>query len=344
MQDEKTIQENISTKENSPKRKLNPLTLIISGLILILIIFLGGIYMIAMSGVQKVSRSNFTLKTADIFNIPVAKINKNKILYTDYINNLKAMEQFYSTDDSGTTVPNAEEMSDYVLSRLIVNSIIKDMSKDMDIKISDEDVQKVVDEQILPNFENLEAAETEIMNRYGWTLKEFTKQIIIPTEMENRVAEKYMTDFDLAGTNQDVQAKAQEVLDRIKNGEDFATLAKEFGSDATAEKGGDLGWFGKGTMVEAFENAVFALEKGQLADQLVITEFGYHIVKVDDKRTVTDETTGEQKEEVKASHILFPFNATAVEAYQSYMTEKIKNSKINIVKNIHNPLEEMTQE
>ncbi len=86
----------------------------------------------------------------------------------------------------------------------------------------------------------------------------------------------------------DAQKQAEEVLQRVKNGEDFAMLAKEFGSDATKEQGGDLGWFGRGAMVPDFENAVFALQPGQVADNLVKTEFGYHIVKLVDRRTGRD--------------------------------------------------------
>ena len=81
-----------------------------------------------------------------------------------------------------------------------------------------------------------------------------------------------------------VREQAQAVLDRIKAGEEFALLAQEFGSDSTAEAGGDLGWFSAGMMVPTFEEAVFALEVGQLGDTLVRTQFGYHIVQVDDKR------------------------------------------------------------
>lgn len=73
--------------------------------------------------------------------------------------------------------------------------------------------------------------------------------------------------------------KAEGILSRALGGEDFATLAKEYSEDASAPDGGDLGEFGKGEMVEEFEEAVFALETGQITTSLVKTEFGYHIIK-----------------------------------------------------------------
>ena len=73
--------------------------------------------------------------------------------------------------------------------------------------------------------------------------------------------------------------KAEMVLQKALAGEDFATLAKEYSEDASAQDGGDLGEFGKGEMVEEFEEAVFGLETGQITSSLVKTEFGYHIIK-----------------------------------------------------------------
>jgi len=72
--------------------------------------------------------------------------------------------------------------------------------------------------------------------------------------------------------------EAQQVLERLKKGEDFAKLATEKSICPSRKKGGDLGWFGHGMMVRPFEQAAFALQKGQLSE-VVKTEFGYHVIK-----------------------------------------------------------------
>lgn len=78
-------------------------------------------------------------------------------------------------------------------------------------------------------------------------------------------------------------ALAQEIQARILAGEDFATLAAEYSDDqSNAQNGGDLGWFGKGAMVAAFEEAAFALPVGEVSDP-VKTDFGYHLILVDEK-------------------------------------------------------------
>jgi len=80
------------------------------------------------------------------------------------------------------------------------------------------------------------------------------------------------------------RAKAQQILDSIRAGADFEALAKAHSQDpGSAEVGGDLGWFRRGAMVRAFEDAAFSMIDGQVSE-VVETEFGYHIIKVDRSR------------------------------------------------------------
>ena len=76
--------------------------------------------------------------------------------------------------------------------------------------------------------------------------------------------------------------EAKKVAERLKNGEDFATVAKEVSKDTGAE-GGDLGFFTRGQMLKPFEDAAFALDVGQISAP-VQTQFGWHIIKVEEKR------------------------------------------------------------
>ncbi|MBI5559913.1 MAG: SurA N-terminal domain-containing protein [Deltaproteobacteria bacterium] len=80
----------------------------------------------------------------------------------------------------------------------------------------------------------------------------------------------------------DARKKAEELRSRVKKGEDFASLAKKYSQDpGSAKEGGDLGYFGRGMMVKPFEDAAFALKKGDISPA-VETEYGFHIIKADD--------------------------------------------------------------
>lgn len=82
----------------------------------------------------------------------------------------------------------------------------------------------------------------------------------------------------------EVEAQARVVLAKVKAGEDFGELAKEFSQDpGTKENGGDLGWVYRGAMLPEFEEATFALEEGAISQDLVKTDYGYHIIKVEKK-------------------------------------------------------------
>lgn len=93
--------------------------------------------------------------------------------------------------------------------------------------------------------------------------------------------------------------KAKEIVIRAKNGEDFAKLANNFSEDqGTAKNGGDLGFFDKGKMVKAFDETAFSMKPGEVSD-IVKTEYGYHIIKVTDKKKET-KSFEEIKTELKA--------------------------------------------
>jgi peptidyl-prolyl cis-trans isomerase C len=90
----------------------------------------------------------------------------------------------------------------------------------------------------------------------------------------------------------------ESIKKRLDEGEDFAALAKEFSQCPSAAKGGDLGYFGKGKMVKAFEDAAFALETDELSG-VVETDFGFHLIKVTDKRKEGKKTYDEVNGDIR---------------------------------------------
>ncbi len=79
------------------------------------------------------------------------------------------------------------------------------------------------------------------------------------------------------------RALAESLLKRLKQGSSFESLAREFSTCPSKSSGGDLGWFGAGKMVPAFESAVKRISVGSLSD-VVQTQFGYHLIKLTGRR------------------------------------------------------------
>lgn len=82
----------------------------------------------------------------------------------------------------------------------------------------------------------------------------------------------------------DDEAKAKEIIERLKKGAKFEDMAKEFSKDPSAERGGDLGYFIPEDMVKEFADAAFGLENGKFTETPVKTQFGWHIIKAEDRR------------------------------------------------------------
>ncbi len=104
-----------------------------------------------------------------------------------------------------------------------------------------------------------------------------------------------------ASDDENAQKKAKDKIDRIlkkaKAGEDFAELAKAHSEGPSKTSGGDLGWFGRGAMVPEFEEVAFSIPKGGISEP-VKTQFGWHIIKVEDKKEAQAKPLEETKEEI----------------------------------------------
>ena len=120
--------------------------------------------------------------------------------------------------------------------------------------------------------------------------------------------------------------KAEDLLKKINAGEDFAKLAEANSDDpGSKEKGGDLGFFSKGSMVPAFEQAAFALKAGEVS-LVVELDFGYHLIKVEEKKAEVSESFEAVKEKVKAQALREKQEAKVTE----FVEKALKDAKVMI--------------
>lgn len=127
-------------------------------------------------------------------------------------------------------------------------------------------------------------------------------------------------------TKKRARAKVDGLLKRVRAGEDFAALAREHSDDGSKAQGGDLGFFERGRMVPSFDQAAFALEPGQISD-VVTTPFGYHIIKVVEKKGA--ETV--PYDVVKAKIVEYLNSQKKQERVQAFIEEARKRATIEVL-------------
>jgi len=141
-------------------------------------------------------------------------------------------------------------------------------------------------------IEDVEVTEEEIKDYYEENKEDYKRDPSCKYKYVKIPVQASESDINLAKT------KADSVYNLVKNNMDFAEAAMAYSEGPTGPKGGDLGYFSRGRMVPEFETATFKLKVGEISEP-VLTQFGWHIIKVFDQRQ-----NDKGEEEVKASHIL----------------------------------------
>tara|TARA_B110000438_G_C15706101_1_gene603255 strand:+ start:145 stop:1011 length:867 start_codon:yes stop_codon:yes gene_type:complete len=119
--------------------------------------------------------------------------------------------------------------------------------------------------------------------------------------------------------------EAKSILSKIKRGQKFEKLAAQYSIDPTAKNEGDLGWFSKGQLVPEFEKSVYTLRKGRISG-VVKTQFGYHIIKLDDIKVIPKRDFSQVKDQIKNVVLNEKRDSKTAELIKS-LTEKNKVSK-----------------
>ncbi|TGE37325.1 foldase [Desulfosporosinus fructosivorans] len=203
------------------------------------------------------------------------------------------------------------------LDTLIQQSIIKQESEKQNIQVSEADIDKEL-ATVKATFDSEEAF-NQALETNALTLDDLRKNIVTNIQIlrlleankpitEEEIKQYFETNKDSLAVAEEVNAShilvateelATEVKAKIAAGEDFADLAKQYSTDeSTKDLGGNLGFFAKGEMVQEFEEVAFSLEVGLVSDP-VKTEYGYHIIKIEDKKEAKVATLEDSTAKIK---------------------------------------------
>lgn len=280
------------------------------------VIILTAVGLFVYRAIYNLAADDLTIKVVKTIHLPAGFVASSPISYYDFIEDVKAVNLFYKANaqtETGATAPVITEVQKSVWDRLVRNKILEKIARVNKIEVTAEEVDAEFNKFIKEVGSEAKAFQM-IKDNYGWTPAQFKEKIIKFYLLQAKLttAEDLVKKFE-----EKAKKQAEEILAKVKEGQrSFEDLAKEFSADGSAAKGGDLGWFGKGTMVKEFEEATIKLQPGQVSD-LVKTRFGYHIIKLEEKKT----EKGTEKWHARHILVIFP-------DFEKYLEEQIKNEKV----------------
>jgi peptidyl-prolyl cis-trans isomerase C len=258
-----------------------------------------------------------TEKSADDF---VARVNGIDISQIDLERKFNLIKERYASMGVPLDESKLNEFRDNILQSLIDQEVLYQESVSKGIKIDQEEVKGELD-NFKKQFETEAAFQKQLADmdytedailaqiKQSKTIQKFIEETVMPTITisdkeakayfdaqpdEFKVPERVSASHILIkvdpkaseASKADSLKKIEAIKSKLDNGEDFAELATKNSDCPSSNKGGDLGFFGRGQMVKPFEDAAFALNPGEVSG-IVETQFGYHIIKVQEKQIAT---------------------------------------------------------
>jgi len=298
-------------KKSNKKKGMSHLVIYI----ILLIVFVVCLFLASGMLAYKYGTDNAYLKmVTKLVPYPAATVNGDVITLSQYneevdlIKNLVLIQQGQISEDVD------KQINSDVMDKLIHDRIIRQLAKKFKIKLTDEDIENEKNKIVEESGISREELEQKIQELYNWDFDTFFYKIVITSVYQEKVREAYTNSEDV---QKETEKTARDILKLIQKGEQsFQDIAKEHSQDTQiAELGGDLGWMSRDDMPEEIAEVAFNLEKGDVSD-LIKTEFGYHIIKIEDTRD------GENQE-VWLFNIYIPFAS-----FEEFLQQTIAESNV----------------
>lgn len=244
-----------------------------------------------------------------------ASVNGKVITQTELEREILNLSNRYSIQSQDSTIP--DDIESKALDSLITRQLLYEASQKAQIKVDDAEVDENL-QQAISRFPNKEAFEA-VLKRENVTEDELKSEIRYGLAIQTYVEDKYISKTSVSdeelqtyydsnpalfkhpemvkashilirvdeqadeAQKNEARKKIDDIAKQLKEGKDFAELAKSHSECPSSSNGGDLGSFRKGQMVKSFDDVAFSLNPGEISP-VVETNFGYHIIKVSEKQ------------------------------------------------------------
>lgn len=237
----------------------------------------------------------------------IAKVGKVKIMHSQLDREMEALKNLVPADQQDTIKP---KVLDRIIDQIVMyNAAQKDgITKSADFKQKMEDMERGVAATMLAEKVLKEKITDKTVKAHYESIKDKFAQ--------NKVRARHILVEDTK--------TAEKLIKQLEAGADFAELAQANSTGPSAGNGGDLGWFNAGEMVPEFSKAAFALKKGEFTKEPVKTQFGFHVIFVEDKKEGEVLPFDQVKEIVRQD--------LTKQSLEAFIEEKRKAAQIKIIK------------
>lgn len=263
------------------------------------------------------SESPVVYAVAKIIPYPAARVNGTFVSYSDYLFQLNANKRGYLQNAKLNNQPAVDfnsaagkkivrQFHTASIEKVKSDAITAQLAADKKVKVTDKDVDTLIG-QLYKNYGGKATLLKTLKDIYGWDINDL-RRVVGRQLLEQKLSEKVTSDPVIDKLAKD---KAADVAKKVKDGGDFAALAKQYSQASDAAAGGDLGTFTKGQVSDEIQKAVDALPVDGVSDPIK-DQYGYEIIKVTEKNA----------DNAKASHILIK-----TIDFSDYMSQQIKKAK-----------------
>jgi foldase protein PrsA len=274
----------------------------------------------------------------------LAVVNGKAIMQKDFDETLasykKMVETQYGEGAWDTPMANGKTFGDYykdeaIMENMVLELLLIDAAEKDGFSMSDEELKKELD--VYKGYFNTDEEYKTFLETNEMTEEYLTeaikKEYIINQYLQKNIEGAVPTDEELKKVYEDIKMgqqvrashilvntedEAKSVIDRLNKGENFEDVAKEVSIDGSKDNGGDLDFFSYGSMVKEFSEAAFSMNVGDVSDP-VKSQFGYHIIKVTDKKTDDTVTFENSKDSLTETYKTNIYNT---------LVENLKNNAI----------------